>query len=150
MFSPGSSSIDVPRAPRPSDGWTGDRLREERQARGLTQAQLADLAGFKRSAVIYWERRGSAPIRSVAVDRFIRQLDAIPTKPKADPAVCGARTRNGGTCRRKPVPGRRRCLNHGGLSTGPRTSEGRQRVAEARARRWDRYREALPAEGATP
>jgi hypothetical protein len=33
---------------------------------------------------------------------------------------CGARTRNGGRCRRYPVAGKRRCRLHGGKSTGPR------------------------------
>jgi hypothetical protein len=40
---------------------------------------------------------------------------------------CGARTRRGTLCRR---PGMRngRCRLHGGLSTGPKTREGRQRI----------------------
>ena len=45
---------------------------------------------------------------------------------------CGARTktRNGAPCQCKVVPGRTRCKLHGGLSTGPRTSEGKARCAE--------------------
>ncbi len=31
---------------------------------------------------------------------------------------CGARTRNGRLCRCPPVPGRKRCRLHGGLSPG--------------------------------
>ncbi|MDA0990572.1 MAG: HGGxSTG domain-containing protein [Verrucomicrobia bacterium] len=34
---------------------------------------------------------------------------------------CGARTRSGTPCKRFPVPGKRRCRMHGGLSTGPKT-----------------------------
>ena len=45
-------------------------------------------------------------------------------------ARCGATTRGGEPCRRRPVPGGSRCLLHGGLSTGPRTPEGRARSAE--------------------
>src|SRR5258708_5944737 len=37
---------------------------------------------------------------------------------------CGARTRNGGRCRRYPLAGKRRCRLHGGKSTGPTTAAG--------------------------
>jgi hypothetical protein len=62
---------------------------------------------------------------------------------------CGARTRGGGECGQPAVhawPGKSydrprngRCRFHGGLSTGPRTPEGRRRVgdaARARYRAW--------------
>ena len=49
---------------------------------------------------------------------------------------CGARTRNGTPCKALSEPGRRRCKFHGGKSTGPRTDEGRAKVAEAQRRRW--------------
>lgn len=54
--------------------------------------------------------------------------------------ICGARTRKGTDCRNKSEPGRGRCKFHGGLSTGPRTPEGRERIAEAQRRRWARSR----------
>lgn len=56
---------------------------------------------------------------------------------------CGATTRSGEPCRNRPAgfPGRR-CHLHGGLSTGPRTSEGRERIAAAQRRRWAAWREA--------
>jgi hypothetical protein len=44
---------------------------------------------------------------------------------------CGAHTRAGGCCR-QPAMGNGRCRLHGGLSTGPRTAEGRVRCARAR------------------
>ncbi|HTO83027.1 MAG TPA: HGGxSTG domain-containing protein [Methylomirabilota bacterium] len=44
---------------------------------------------------------------------------------------CGARTRCGGSCR-QPAMRNGRCRMHGGLSTGPRTAEGRARCARAR------------------
>ncbi len=44
--------------------------------------------------------------------------------------VCGARRRRDGQpCQALSVPGKRRCKWHGGCSTGPRTVEGRARVA---------------------
>ena len=49
---------------------------------------------------------------------------------------CGARTRAGGPCRSRPVSGAARCRMHGGMSTGPRTAEGKRRVGEATRARW--------------
>lgn len=54
--------------------------------------------------------------------------------------TCGAITRKGTPCRAKSEPGRRRCKFHGGYSTGPKTPEGRARIAEAQRKRWDRRR----------
>jgi len=48
---------------------------------------------------------------------------------------CGARTRSGLPCRGLPVVGKRRCRLHGGKSTGPRTDEGRARIAASNRRR---------------
>ena len=44
---------------------------------------------------------------------------------------CGAKTRVGGNCR-GPAMRNGRCRLHGGLSSGPKTSEGRQRISLAR------------------
>jgi hypothetical protein len=44
---------------------------------------------------------------------------------------CGAKTRTGEPCKRKPELGKRRCRNHGGCSTGARTPEGRARALAA-------------------
>lgn len=59
---------------------------------------------------------------------------------KAWPTTCGSRTRNGGKCKARPVNGKRRCRYHGGLSTGPKTPEGKARIAEAQRRRWKAFR----------
>jgi len=53
---------------------------------------------------------------------------------------CGARTRAGHACRRKGSGRGGRCLNHGGKSTGPRSIEGRQRIARAQTDRWRHWR----------
>lgn len=53
---------------------------------------------------------------------------------------CGARTRKGTPCRCARVPGRKRCRLHGGLSTGAKTSQGRERIAEAQRQRWALWR----------
>lgn len=44
---------------------------------------------------------------------------------------CGAHTRAGGCCR-QPAMQNGRCRMHGGLSTGPRTAQGRARCARVR------------------
>lgn len=44
---------------------------------------------------------------------------------------CGARTRAGTACQAPAMANKVRCRLHGGLSTGPRTSEGRERIREA-------------------
>ncbi len=43
--------------------------------------------------------------------------------------TCGAKTRKGAPCKRRDVYASGRCPLHGGLSTGPRTAEGKARVA---------------------
>jgi len=42
--------------------------------------------------------------------------------------ICGAKTRKGTLCRNTRLYKNGRCKNHGGLSTGPRTAEGKARV----------------------
>jgi hypothetical protein len=62
---------------------------------------------------------------------------------------CGARCRDGSPCEAPPVWDKRldravngRCRMHSGLSTGPKTEEGRRRIAESnRARRRDTQHE---------
>ncbi len=71
------------------------------------------------------------------------------SRPASRLPRCGARTktRGGRPCRASPVldpywgePRNGRCKLHGGLSTGPRTAEGRMRIAEAQRKRWGRWR----------
>lgn len=51
--------------------------------------------------------------------------------------ICGAKTTRKGTpCKNLSEPGRKRCKFHGGRSTGPKTAEGRERIAQAQRRRW--------------
>ena len=59
---------------------------------------------------------------------------------KVGKALCGAKTRKGRPCVRRVVEGNARCPNHGGLSTGPKTAEGRARctmnLPNVRAQVW--------------
>ncbi|MGE8943328.1 HGGxSTG domain-containing protein [Leptospira interrogans] len=70
---------------------------------------------------------------------------ATNTGPSAEPnrAVphrCGARTRAGHPCQRKGLGRGGRCPNHGGLSSGARTEEGRARISRAQKQRWRKWR----------
>ena len=67
-------------------------------------------------------------------------------KPTTKPRRCGAKTRSGKPCAKYPLAGKRRCRNHGGASTGPRTPEGRAMIAAANTRHgkyrdWRAHRE---------
>lgn len=60
--------------------------------------------------------------------------DAHQPLPLTERPLCGAKTREGGKCAQRAIPGKRRCRYHGGLSTGPKTEAGKARV------RWGQYR----------
>ncbi|WP_282025582.1 helix-turn-helix domain-containing protein [Limimaricola cinnabarinus] len=88
---------------------------------------------------------GVLPIWAAIERRAIEQARAAAEKREAQRlarlrVLCGAMTRKGLPCRLKSEPGRKRCKFHGGRSTGPRTAEGRARIAEAQRRRWAAYR----------
>jgi hypothetical protein len=59
-------------------------------------------------------------------------------RPRKERPACGARNRCEAPCAVRVEPGKRRCRFHGGLSTGPKTTEGRARIAQAQRRRWNR------------
>ena len=48
---------------------------------------------------------------------------------------CGAKTRAGSQCKHPVSPGKRRCRLHGGASSGPKTEEGKKRIAEGQKKR---------------
>jgi hypothetical protein len=50
-------------------------------------------------------------------------------------------------CRNWPVPGKTRCRFHGGLSTGPRTSDGKEMAVAAMVEGRRRWVERMKAEG---
>lgn len=69
-----------------------------------------------------------------------RLSDNAAIKRARERVRCGAKTRKGHPCRLLSEAGKRRCKFHGGMSTGPRTPEGRARIAEAQRQRWARWR----------
>ena len=65
---------------------------------------------------------------------------------------CSAKTRRGTACQKPPIRGKKRCRLHGGASTGPRTEQGKARVAAAhfkhgkRSKRYVEQRKKIWAE----
>lgn len=129
----------------PGIDFTADMLKHCRNLAGWSQRELAEHAGFHEQTVKYWERKQGV-IAGVAVDLMFRELAvALTANASCDKKInqrCGAQTRNGIPCKSKVLPGKTRCKFHGGLSTGPKTAEGRLRIAEAQRRRWAAYRKA--------
>jgi len=148
---------------------TGDDLKGFRIAAGLSRRALADLADLHPDTVRYWESKARVDLRGWAPDRLLRALGkgdlverhtyparrtfgVFPHTMRARGGVlgengkhaqrqtCGARTRKGAPCRARAINGKGRCKFHGGMSTGPRTPEGRARIAEAQRKRWDKLR----------
>ena len=78
------------------------------------------------------------------------------SRTKRERPRCGARCRDGTPCQAPPVwdsrldrPVNGRCRMHGGLSTGPKTEEGRRRIAESNRARAARLVERGKREGVT-
>ena len=63
--------------------------------------------------------------------------------PAQKSTKCGAKTRSGVPCAKFPVEGKRRCRLHGGLSTDPKTPEGRAAILAANTKhgRYKNWRE---------
>lgn len=146
---------------------TGDDLKGFRTAAGLSRRALADLADLHPDTVRYWERKRRVDLRGWAMERILNALGkgelverhTFPASPNVGDfphtmrarggvlvengkhsrrQTCGARTRKGTPCRANAINGKERCRFHGGMSTGPRTPEGRARIAEAQRKRWDK------------
>ena len=65
------------------------------------------------------------------------QGEALPFQSRP---ICGALIRSGAICANRVIPGKTKCHMHGGKSTGPKTTKGKARVAEAQRQRWVRFR----------
>src|SRR5687767_9386413 len=78
----------------------GDRIKQLRVARGMTQEQLAKACGVTKSAVSQWENGGTINIR---LQPFLRALEALGTdapyliwgKDRAAPTPSGRRKNPG-------------------------------------------------------
>ena len=150
-----------PENDRVETAWlTGESLRAWRAAAGWTQKDLANRSGVHVQTVKYWERQeivsGHAPNRfrdalagaAVARPSEIRYVAAATglAQNSGGTAVqlgkCGAKTRKGNLCQVRALPGKRRCKFHGGMSTGPKSADGRRRISERQSERWRAFRVA--------
>ena len=100
------------------------------------------------------DRSIDAQIETLELERT-RLLRPPARPPRSERPRCGARTRAGGSCAAPvvwPKGGRprARCRMHGGLSTGPRTAEGRERIAESNRRRAAARRAELGLDAENP
>jgi hypothetical protein len=103
--------------------------------------------GYKRLQSLIAERVNPAnlPLEAqfaFAVGMAHTLLDPLGCTPKRDRPKCNARCRTGRRCQARAVwdkdydcPRNGKCRLHGGLSTGPRTPEGRRRIGEATRQR---------------
>ena len=128
---------------------TGEELKALRRAKGLSRPELAFLCGLHPDSVKYWEYKtqvntwGHAPaliLKALGRKNIVEQNSRFSLRQTGEISdtltrarhgvshlvreieneLCGAKTRRGSPCRCKPVPSKRRCKLHGGLSTGPR------------------------------
>ncbi len=121
-------------------GWLGARTPRKR-------ARIMGFGSVMTPPTPYWQ----LPARTLRTleNRIARLMNpsllekvrgAFESEPQYDPRAlaleeiqrfaatrCGAKTRRGTPCQRKALQNRR-CRNHGGMSTGPKTLEGRLRA----------------------
>jgi transcriptional regulator with XRE-family HTH domain len=64
--------------PDPMIDQMGERIRQLRVARGMTQAQLAEKCGVTKSAVSQWE---SGSTNNIKIDPFLKLVEALGTDP---------------------------------------------------------------------
>ncbi len=136
----------------------GSDLRNARLGYGASICEVARYAGVSPSTVMRWEAVDFLPLAPTVALRCIaqalrvrlfkkrrpkiRRLHGVPDLILTFPTVCKAKTRKGELCKKRPMEGKMRCRMHGGLSTGPKTAEGRARCKAAAVAKWER-REAI-------
>lgn len=143
-------------------GWAVQRMAEaEPRIQALLQAWCTNTRGrgmgvsLKGVLPVYYgsnARARDGSYRPSALDALLEEaitheLSSMQEKEAQRRArlrvICGAKTTRKGTpCRNMSEPGRTRCKFHGGRSTGPKTAEGRERIAAAQRRRWARWLES--------
>ncbi|WP_035267136.1 HGGxSTG domain-containing protein [Ahrensia sp. 13_GOM-1096m] len=111
--------------------WEGQRSRED--CGGLYSKAVQRMA-----RAMNLEPLGESPVQSPNGRISREDLEAVglgwfydKSEPKS-PRHCNARRPDGSKCRKRPIAGKQRCAQHGGLSTGPKTAEGRKCISDAR------------------
>lgn len=98
-----------------------------------TSNARAPALGLRMRAMIREEEQR----REAQLEKWAQQAEERKSRYRV---TCGAKTRKGTPCRCKSEPGKKRCKFHGGMSTGPKTEEGKERIREAQRKRWQSYR----------
>jgi len=139
----------------------GSDLRKARLCYGASIRKVARYAGVSPSTVSRWEGIDFLPLAPTGALRLIARVlrvrlfkrrrpkkgwaHGVPDLVFTFPSFCKAQTRAGQPCKKRPSPGKMRCRLHGGLSTGPKTEEGRARCKAAALESWARRRLAKEA-----
>jgi len=75
-------------------------------------------------------------LKKKLMDRGLSELETLEYMPSLplefDDLRCGAKTRAGTPCKIKSIYANSRCKLHGGLSTGPRSAEGKAKASKNR------------------
>lgn len=113
----------------------------------LSFGSPAVLAMLKALGVPYFRTNTRAHVMgSYAATRTFGRIASEPQPPahllskSLTRKKCGARTRRGTACQALSVLGKERCKNHGGFSTGPKTTAGKRAISAAQRRRWVSFR----------
>ncbi len=139
----------------------GSDLRNARLSYDASIRKVARYAGVSPSTVMRWEGIDFLPLATtVALRRIakalrvrlfqkrrprISRVHGVPDLVLTFPSSCKAKTRACQPCKNRPIPGKMRCRLHGGLSTGPKTAEGRARCRAAALESWERRRQEKKA-----
>ncbi|NDG49024.1 MAG: hypothetical protein EBY30_08250 [Rhodospirillales bacterium] len=102
-----------------------DRLR--RKWRRYWEAQRARHAEWESLRDTLWQEWRNNP--SATHWREPARLAHVPMPADLHGLICGARNRSGMPCKRRDLYLSGRCKLHGGLSTGPKTDDGKARSA---------------------
>jgi hypothetical protein len=86
-----------------------------------------------------WERMTPELLKRIEQRRLAEQWEDDKVQRVTLRERCGARTRQGGQCQAKVVKGKNRCRLHGGLSTGPKTAQGKARIIKSNRKRAQTY-----------
>lgn len=77
---------------------------------------------------------GCKKLRAIGLDHYAQALP-LERRPASN-----AKAYVGMKCKEKVVPGKTKCVRHGGASTGPKTDAGKERIASAQRDRWAEFR----------
>ena len=116
--------------------WEGQKHRED--LGGMFSTALNRIADAMDISPLYEDYAVRSDNERLSIEMFEwLGLSWLYDKPKPKPKRhCSADLSNGRKCRKSPVATSWRCAQHGGLSTGPKTPAGIERIKQAQYKRW--------------